>query len=134
MLADIEESVQPGAVDVPLATIDLVGTGTGTTDLTVEVEAFDDESGSPVDVLAHDGVVVTGPPLTPGSEGLPTDPDGDGFYEDINGNGRLDYDDIALLFREFDSDAIRLNKEAYDFNENGKLDYDDIVELYQDVQ
>ena len=134
VLADIEESVQPGAVDVPLATIDLVGTGTGTTDLTVEVEAFDDESGSPVDVLAHDGVVVTGPPLTPGSEGLPTDPDGDGFYEDINGNGRLDYDDIALLFREFDSDAIRLNKEAYDFNENGKLDYDDIVELYQDVQ
>lgn len=134
VLADIEESVQPGAVDVPLATIDLVGTGTGTTDLTVEVEAFDDESGSPVDVLAHDGVVVTGPPLTPGSEGLPTDPDGDGLYEDINGNGRLDYDDIALLFREFDSDAIRLNKEAYDFNENGKLDYDDIVELYQDVQ
>ena len=132
-LADVERSVQPGATDLPLATVDLVGTGTGTTDLAIDVEAFDDEDGDSVDVLTRDGLIVTGPPTAPGGDDQPTDPDGDGRYEDVNGNGRLDYDDVALLFEEFDSDAVRLNEAAYDFNENGELDYDDIVDLYEEV-
>ena len=34
---------------------------------------------------------------------------------------------------EFDSDAVRLNEEAYDFNENGRLDFDDVVALYEEI-
>jgi PKD repeat protein len=30
----------------------------------------------------------------------PTDPDGDGVFEDVNGNGQLDFDDIVELFQE----------------------------------
>jgi PKD repeat protein len=131
-LADVEKSVQPGATDVPLATLDVEGVGTGTTDLTVEVEAFDDDAGDSIDVLTRDGLVVTGPSALGGGD-APTDPDGDGLYEDVNGNGRLDYDDIVTLFEEFDSDAVRMNEAAYDFNENGELDYDDIVDLYEEI-
>jgi len=31
---------------------------------------------------------------------LPTDPDGDGLYEDLNGNGRIDFNDIVTQFEE----------------------------------
>lgn len=93
---------------------------------------MDDESGQPVGAEARGGVLITGPPTVTGGA-APTDVDGDGHYEDVNGNGRLDYDDIRTLFEQFESDSVRLNKVAYDFNENGELDYDDIVELYEEV-
>ncbi|WP_216824754.1 choice-of-anchor I family protein [Salinigranum rubrum] len=132
-LVDVENSVTPGATDVPLASIKLTGVGAGTTDLVVEVEAFDDDAGESVDVATRNGLVVTGPPSVGGSGDEPTDLDGDGRYEDVNGNGRLDYDDVVLLFDQFESDSVRLNANAYDFNENGELDYDDIVDLYEET-
>jgi DNA-binding beta-propeller fold protein YncE len=132
-LVDIDSAVQPGAANVPLATIDLTGVSAGTTDLVVEIEAFDDDDGGSVDVATRDGVVVTGPSSVGSSGDAPTDPDGDGRYEDVNGNGRVDYDDVVLLFDQFDSDSVRMNVSAYDFNENGRLDFDDIVDLYDDV-
>jgi secreted PhoX family phosphatase len=130
-VADTDRNVQAGR-KVQLASFGVRGDGTGTTDLAVEVHEMDDEAGSDIDAEAREGVFVTGPPtVTAGT--APTDPDGDGSYEDLNGNGRLDYEDIEILFTEFDSDSVRLNKAAYDFNENGELDYDDIVSLYQEV-
>jgi PKD repeat protein len=63
----------------------------------------------------------------------PTDPDRDSLYEDVNGNGRIDYDDIVTLFEEFEGDSVQLHTKAYDFNQNGRLDYDDIVTLYEQV-
>jgi len=133
-VTDTERSVQ-GGMDVALATLELEGTGTGTTDLVVDVHEMDDEDGDSIDVQARSGLLVTGP--QPASEGpgdrAPTDPDDDGRYEDLNGNGRLDYDDVALLFENMESDAVKMNEAAYDFNENGKLDFDDVVSLYEEV-
>jgi PKD repeat protein len=93
---------------------------------------MDNEDGNPIDANARTGVLVTGPPTVTGGS-APTDPDGDGFYEDLNGNGRLDYEDIEILFSNFDADSVTMNESAYDFNENGQLDFDDIVDLYQKV-
>nr|WP_303645294.1 alkaline phosphatase PhoX [Salinirubrum litoreum] len=128
---DTEKAIQQGALDVTLATLGLRARGTGTTDVTIEVERVDDEGGDPIAVEIRTGMVVTGPPSVGG--GTPTDPDGDGKFEDLNGNGRIDYDDIVLLFEQFESDAVRLNPAAFDFNENGELDYDDIVTLYEEA-
>lgn len=44
-------------------------------------------------------IVISILPL-PGSSKSPTDPDNDGLYEDINGNGRKDFNDIIMLFQE----------------------------------
>jgi PKD repeat protein len=135
-VADVEKAVQPGATNVTLGTIDLEGVDAGTTDLTIQVHRLDDEQGKTVETATKDGLVVTGPPAIGGGSGpggrAPTDPDGDGLYEDVNGNGRMDYADIELLFENLDSDAVQLNKEAYDFNDNGQIDYDDVVELYDE--
>ncbi|WP_236642307.1 choice-of-anchor I family protein [Salinigranum halophilum] len=132
-IVDTERAVESGATNVPLATIDLTSVGAGTTDLVVEVEAFDSDAGETVDAATQNGVVITGPSSVGRSGAAPTDLDDDGRYEDVNGNGRVDYDDVVLLFEQFDSDSVRMNADAYDFNENGKLDYDDIVDLYEEV-
>jgi len=131
-VADTTDGVTAGGIDVTLATLTLRAQGGGTTDLAVDVEQMDDDDGAAIDAEAREGVLVTGPPPVAGSN-APTDPDGDGRYEDVNGNGRLDYADIELLFDSFEGDSVRLNKGAYDFNENGRLDFDDIVSLYEDV-
>ncbi|WP_101295010.1 alkaline phosphatase PhoX [Halegenticoccus soli] len=130
--ADAEKNVQPGAMDVVIASLELRARGMGTTDLVVDVDRLDDEDGDAIDAEARSGVLVTGPPAVDG-ENAPTDPDGDGRYEDVNGNGRLDRDDIVTLFEQFDSDSVRLNASAFDFNENGRLDFDDIVSLYEEL-
>jgi secreted PhoX family phosphatase len=133
--ADIENAVEPGDMNVTLATLEVEGTGAGTTDLRVTVEDMDDEAGADIEAQERSGIVITGPPAIGGAPGgrPPTDPDGDGFYEDVNGNGRMDYDDVTLLFEEFESDAVTMNVDAYDFNENGQLDYDDVVDLYEEI-
>jgi PKD repeat protein len=130
--ADTDRNVQAGGRHVPLATLTVRGDSTGTTDLQVGVNQMDNEDGNPIDANARTGVLVTGPPTVTGGS-APTDPDGDGLYEDLNGNGRLDYEDIEILFSNFDADSVTMNESAYDFNENGQLDFDDIVDLYQKV-
>jgi PKD repeat protein len=59
----------------------------------------------------------------------PTDPDDDGVFEDVNGNGQLDFDDVVVLFENL-SDA---EAEFQDVNGNGRIDFDDIVELFEEV-
>ncbi|MGQ3411919.1 alkaline phosphatase PhoX [Natrinema sp. LN54] len=133
--ADLENAIESGSMDVTLASLELEGTGTGTTDITVDIHALDDDDGNAIDSRSHTGVVVTGPPAVggPGSGRNPTDPDGDGKFEDVNGNGRLDYDDVVLLFDHIEDESVTLNADAYDFNENGRIDYNDITELYDEI-
>ncbi|WP_435102227.1 alkaline phosphatase D family protein [Halarchaeum sp. P4] len=133
-LVDVEEKLGavPGGTDVTLASLDVRGDATGTTDVEVQVNQLDDDAGNHVETRTSMGVVVVGPPTVTGSN-APQDLNGDGHYEDVNGNGRMDYDDINALFENFDSESVRLNKNAYDFNANGKLDYDDVVDLYKQV-
>ncbi|AHF98653.1 hypothetical protein HALLA_07105 [Halostagnicola larsenii XH-48] len=129
--ADIGNGIESGERNVTLASIELEGVGAGTTDITLEVHTMDDDSGMPIDPQPRPGVVVTGPPSLGGGPGgrPPTDPNGDGTFEDVNGNGRLDYDDVVVLFENIEGDSVRLNDEAFDFNENGRIDYNDIVAL-----
>ena len=93
---------------------------------------LDDDAGNSPDADADPGVLVVGPPAVEGPD-APTDPDNDGLYEDVNGNGRLDYEDIQTLFDNFESDSVAMNESAYDFNANGRLDFDDVVDLFDDV-
>lgn len=132
--ADIDENAQSvvGGTDTPLATLDIRGKSAGTADIEMSVDELDDDNGNPLEPKTELGVVIVGPPPVTGSD-EPTDPDSDGLFEDVNGNGRVDYDDTETLFDSFADDSVALNKTAYDFNENGKLEYDDIVTLYSEV-
>jgi len=64
---------------------------------------------------------------------LPGDVDGDGLFEDFNGNGVLDFSDVVLFFRYFDSQEVQQCRQLYDFNKNGKLDLNDVIQLFRRV-
>ena len=55
------------------------------------------------------------------------DLDGDGRYEDVNGNGRADFDDAVELF---DGMEAVDDESKYDFDGNGRLDFTDVVSLF----
>jgi parallel beta-helix repeat protein len=66
----------------------------------------------------------------PGQSLPPTDPDGDGLYEDLNGDGAYSFDDVVSFFDHVD--WIRANEPivAFDYNGNGDVGFEDIVGLY----
>jgi subtilisin family serine protease len=63
----------------------------------------------------------------------PTDLDGDGRYEDVDGNGVANFFDvIALLFAQPDIDAATLTAgevAALDYDGNGVADFSDVIDL-----
>jgi PKD repeat protein len=69
----------------------------------------------------------------PGYTNLPTDPDGDCIYEDLNGNGRLDFADVVLYFNQMEWIAAHEPVSAFDLNGNGRIDFADIVKLFGEI-
>jgi sugar lactone lactonase YvrE len=66
----------------------------------------------------------------PGGGGFPTDTDGDGMCDDVNGNERKDFADVVLFFNQMtwigDNEPIA----AFDYNGNGRIDFADVVWLF----
>ncbi len=69
----------------------------------------------------------------PGQTGLPTDPDHDGLYEDTNGNGRKDFNDVFVYFRQLTWIAENEPIAPFDFNANGRTDFNDVFLLFREV-
>jgi len=69
----------------------------------------------------------------PGYISMPTDPDGDCIYEDLNGNGRLDFADVVLYFNQVTWIAANEPVSAFDLNANGRIDFEDIVALFNEI-
>ncbi|WP_226012377.1 cellulase family glycosylhydrolase [Halomicrobium salinisoli] len=65
---------------------------------------------------------------------MPTDPNGDGLYEDLNGNGEADYSDVVRYFNNMDEPAMTNHTAAYDYNGNGEIDFADLVDLFGAVE
>ena len=66
----------------------------------------------------------------PGLSLSPTDPDHDGLYEDVNGNGRLDFSDIVVFYKNTAWVAANEPVASFDFNHNGSIGFDDVVGLF----
>ena len=77
--------------------------------------------------------VTTGVIPLPGCTDPPTDPDGDGLYEDLNGNGRNDFNDIQLYYGNNLWIAANEPIVFFDFNGNGRIDFSDLQLLYADI-
>jgi methanogen extracellular protein (TIGR04279 family) len=65
-----------------------------------------------------------------GHHNLPKDPNNDGLYEDVNGNGIQDFDDIVVYYDNMDWIENNAPVNSFDHNKNGLIDFDDIVKLY----
>ena len=69
----------------------------------------------------------------PGFSNPPTDPDGDGLYEDLNANNRKDFNDVVLMFNQMQWISANEPVSAFDFNGNGRIDFNDIVKLFGEI-
>lgn len=101
---------------------------------TVVVESEDDSASTTVTVT--DGGENEAPPALPGEENPPKDIDGDGLYEDINGDGELTVGDVQLFFTHRNADVVRANAEFFNFSgeESGTVTNADVEALYQLLQ
>ena len=77
--------------------------------------------------------VIQGAIPFPGKTNAPTDPDGDGIYEDMNGNGFKDFNDVVLFFKQMEWVKVNQPVILFDFNHNGIIDFNDIVRLFKEI-
>lgn len=70
----------------------------------------------------------------PGLTLIPRDLTGNGLYTDINGNNRLDYNDLTVFFLNLAWARDNEPTECFDFNQNGRLDYADVIALFQVIK
>jgi hypothetical protein len=63
----------------------------------------------------------------------PTDPDGDGLYEDVDGDGEFTILDVSVLLNAFDEPIVRNNAAAFDFDDNGTVTIIDVSTLLNDL-
>jgi len=82
-----------------------------------------------------DGRDAAGPPALPGASNAPIDPDGDGVYEDVNGDGDVTPGDATVLFEAvFGNDAaVTDNPDAFDFNGDGSATAGDATVLFEEI-
>jgi PKD repeat protein len=73
------------------------------------------------------------PVALPDQGSAPTDPDGDGLYEDLSGNGEAGFSDVVLFFKNIDWIAENEPVPAFDFSGNGEIGFNDIVGLFREV-
>jgi len=93
-----------------------------------------DESSLMIDPDSGRADVAAQVPLAlPRQAGIPTDPDKDGVYEDLNSNGRKDFNDVVLFFDELDWIVAHEPVAAFDYNKNGRVEFADIVLLYNEL-
>ena len=87
----------------------------------------DDPNATPTPPDAPGPIVY---PTLPGMTSPVQDLDGDQTAEDLNGNGRLDFDDVVTLFEFFNSPTVQDNQAVFDYNGNGQVDMDDVITLF----
>jgi len=66
----------------------------------------------------------------PGGSDVPHDLNQDGLYEDVNGNGAGDFNDVVLFFNQMDWIVENEPVAGFDFNHNGTIDFNDVVLLF----
>lgn len=86
-------------------------------------------------LLVADYITVVQAPLSPfpNQTAPPTDPDSDGFYEDLNGNDRLEFEDLFIFFTFMDWMTDHPPFNHFDYNMNGRIDFEDLYSLFMEI-
>jgi PKD repeat protein len=80
-------------------------------------------------VIGQPSAILT----VPGQTRTPTDPDLDGRYEDTNGNGDPDFDDVVVFFKNIEWIIENEPDAAFDFNGSGSVGFEDVVQLFKEM-
>mgnify|MGYP002762026076 FL=1 len=69
----------------------------------------------------------TGPAIV--GDNPATDPDDDQQFEDINGDGKANFDDVVTFAFEITTNAVQENADLFDFDDDNDVNFDDVIEL-----
>ncbi len=131
---DLNETVQSEAQNVSLGTLELVGVDNGTVNVSVSVKTIENDNGTAIETRTDNATLeVRDVPVIVGNE-TPNDLDHDGTYEDVNGNGEVDYNDVVALFSKRDTANVQQHADLFDYTDSGDFGYTDIVSLYETIQ
>jgi hypothetical protein len=74
---------------------------------------------------------TAGPSDVTGNDLAPTNVDDDNLYEDVNGDGEVNFADLTALYSAFSNDRINSsNSQFFNFNGEEGVDFPDITALY----
>jgi PKD repeat protein len=125
------DTEQNGSVTV--ATVTVAGDAEGASALELDVGNLGTETGAVYDVTATNDATLSVSELVVGPSDQPAqDPDDDGVYEDVNGDGVVDELDVQVLFGGRDSQVVQNSPAAFDFNGDGTFDVLDVQALYHE--
>lgn len=130
---DLGNKVQGRMLNISLGTLTVQGKLPGTTSLNVTWYKLDDDSGNSVPVNTISVVItVSGTLIRPllSSNTPPHDLDHDGLYEDLDGNGVSEFEDVVKFFEQIDWISENEPTVGFDFNRNGRIDFGDVVKLF----
>ncbi len=135
--SDLNNQVKSGDSNVLLAALTVRGESFGKTNINPMVTYMDDDNGSIIKPEIVSGELEVGATaiirLPCADCKIPTDPDSDGLYEDINGNGRKDFNDVVIFFENLEWAAANEPVAYFDFNSNGRIDFNDIIRLFEEL-
>jgi len=134
-ILDNADIIQPDQPDATIATLEVAGSSQGTATLSLDVESMTDDTGESVRPSVEAGTVTVDPTIPPVEDGLapPRDPDGDGDFEDVNGNRNVEYSDVVALSNNAGSDPIASHADAFDFAGGGNVDSADLMALLEEL-
>jgi hypothetical protein len=136
------DTADSGSITVAEVTVERIATGEA--ELTLDPAAGNDavlifdENGTGYDVEVGTPATLT---VTPGPSkvvdgpdaGVPTDPDGDDRYEDVDGSGTFDIFDVAAFLSTFDREVVQEQRTYFDFTGDGSVNIFDVAGLLMDL-
>jgi PKD repeat protein len=134
--ADTGDQVQPGDTDILMLTFLAEGLNEMPAEINVTINKMNTDTGG--DLVSHVipcevRIVDLLPIPDPYVVGLPTDPDGDQLYWDLNGNGEIDFPDLILYFNYMWWIEANEPIVLFDYNGNGNIDFNDLILLYNKI-
>ena len=134
--ADTGDLVRPGDTDILMLSFLAEGLNEMSTEINVTINKMNTDTGGdlvthviPCEVRIVDLLLIPDPYVV----GLPTDPDGDQLYWDLNGNGEIDFPDLILYFNYMWWIEANEPIVLFDYNGNGNIDFNDLILLYNKI-
>jgi PKD repeat protein len=150
--ADINLAILPGALNVRLANITIHGNQIGNSTLHINsTNMMTDDYGVNITLCPSDANLTVyverlqplpASILPPPCPAIPTDPNGDGLYEDVNGDHVYNYYDVIDFFTYLwwitdnygpITDDTNEYQPFFDFDHNGVVNYMDVITLYYNI-
>ncbi len=135
-VGDFDDEVKPGTSELELAKVKLEGVRVGWASLQVRFAVRTDAGEEMVRTLEATDINVIKPTIL-GTDNPPGDLDGDGFYEDVDGDGELTEKDAFTLASNLNSGSEGISApmfSVFDFDRNGVVNFDDAVALIRMVE